>query len=159
MSSRHSFAVLVAVTGLCLSVVAARAQEVLACYTLHNDLANFDRRAHTVDHYFMPELKAARATAVEDACFSRCAFETPAGADCASARRRDWARYRRLQEIYDRSYLGGSDIVRLRIIDQMRYLGCPLPEDVSVCGNPYVYGSPYGNSGRGRSAGAPLVNK
>jgi hypothetical protein len=159
MSSSNRFAVLVAVTSLCLSVVAARAQEVLACYTLHNDLANFDRRAHQVDHYFMPELKAARAAAVGDAYFSRCAFSDVAGEDCTSARRRDWARYRYLQGIYDRSYLGGSDVVRLRIIDQMRYVGCPLPEEAFVYGNPYVYDAPYGNSGRGRAAGAPLLYK
>jgi hypothetical protein len=159
MSPNNRFAVLIAVMSLCLSVVAARAQEVLACYTLHNDLANFDRRAHAVDHYFMPELRDARAVALAEPYFSRCAFTDLAGEDCASARRRDWARYRHLQGIYDRSHLGGSDVVRLRIIDQMRYLGCPLPEEAFVYYSRYVYDAPYGNSGRGRAAGAPLVYK
>jgi hypothetical protein len=159
MSSSHRLALVVAVTSLCLSVVSARAQEVLACYALRNDLANFDRRAHAVDHYFMPELRDARAIALAEPYFSRCAFTDAAAEDCASARRRDWARYRHLQAIYDRSHLGGSDVVRLRIIDQMRYLGCPLPEEAFVHSDPYVYAAPSGNSGRGRAAGVPLLYK
>ena len=72
----------------------------LACYTLHNDLANFDRRAHTVDHYLMPELEAAAARSGQS-----------------------------LKDVYAHSYLGGSDVVRLRIINEMRRYGCPLPPD------------------------------
>src|SRR4051794_36914518 len=161
MSSSNRLAVLVAATSLWLSVAPATAQEVLACYTLHNDLANFDRRAHQVDHYFAPGLAAARAAAIGAGYFSRCAFNDAVGEDCTSARRRDWARYRRLQGIYDRSHLGGSDIVRLRIIDQMRYLGCPLPEDALAYDERYLSDDLYGNSGHGRAAGAgtPLVYK
>jgi hypothetical protein len=161
MSSSNRLAVLVAATSLWLSVAPATAQEVLACYTLHNDLANFDRRAHQVDHYFAPGLKAARAAAIGDSYFSRCAFNDAAGEDCTSARQRDWARYRRLQRIYDRSHLGGSDVVRLRIIDQMRYLGCPLPEDALAYDDRYGSDVPPGNSGNGRvgAARTPPVYK
>jgi hypothetical protein len=160
MPSRNPLAVLVAATSLWLSVAPARAQEVLVCYTLHNDLANFDRRAHQVDHYFAPALKAAREAAVADSYSSRCAFNNATGEDCTSTRQRDWARYRHLQRIYDRSHLGGSDVVRLRIIDQMRYLGCPLPEDALAYDDRY-WSDPRVNSGQDRAAGArtPLVYK
>jgi hypothetical protein len=154
MSPRNRLAIIVAATSLWLSGVPAGAQEVLACYTLHNDLANFDRRTHQVDHYFAPGLKAARAAATGDAFFSRCAFNDVTGEDCTLARRRDWARYRRLLQLYDRSHLGGSDVVRLRIIDQMRYLGCPLPEQ-----DFFLYGNPYDNFGGGRAAEAPPLYK
>lgn len=154
MSSSNRLAVLVAATSLWLSVAPAAAQQVLACYSLHNDLANFDRRAHQVDHYFAPGLKAARAAAIGDGYFSRCAFSDAAGEDCGPARRRDWVRYQHLRQIYDRSHLGGSDVVRLRIIDQMRYLGCPLPEE-----DFFLYGNPYYNSGGERAADAPFLYK
>jgi|SRR5690348_7667459 hypothetical protein len=85
-------AILIAAIGFCLSPSVAPAQQVLACYTLHNDLANFDRRAHQIDPYL-----------------SRSGVRT--------------------REAYDRSYLGGSDVIRLRIINEMRRFGCPLPPD------------------------------
>jgi hypothetical protein len=95
MLSSARLAVLFAAAGLCLSAGSAAAQQVLACYTLHNDLANFDRRARQVDRYF------------------------PGGG---------WGR----KELYDRSHLGGSDVIRLRIIDEMRRFGCPLPREAFV---------------------------
>jgi hypothetical protein len=101
----------------------------------------------------MPELKAARAAAAGGAYFSACALHEAVGKDCCSARRQDRARYRRLQGIYDRSHLGGSDIIRLRIIDQMRYLGCPLPAAA------FAHGPPYGIPGNRGAAGAPFVYK
>lgn len=116
----------------------AASQLVLSCYTLHNDLANFDRRARSVSHYFMPELKEARRSAKRaithpegEFCFGlqtngaglppeKCAPE-PAGAI---------EEYRYLKDVYLRSHLGGSDPVRLRIIGEMQKLGCPLPKHV-----------------------------
>jgi hypothetical protein len=89
MLSSKPLALLLATACLGLATPSARAQEVLACYTLHNDLANFDRRAHSVDHYFLPRIGYSR-------------------------------------EAYARSPLGGSDIVRLRIINEMRRFGCPI---------------------------------
>ncbi len=93
MPSRLRLAILLAAAFLCLPAVPARAQEVLACYALHNDLANFDRRAHEVDHYLLPEL----------------------------------ARSGNVNAAYERSYLGGQDIVRLRMIYEMQRFGCPVP--------------------------------
>jgi hypothetical protein len=52
MLSSKQLAILVIAAVLCLSVGSATAQQVFACYTLHNDLANFDRRARQVAHYF-----------------------------------------------------------------------------------------------------------
>ncbi len=82
MSSQRLLALTLFVTGLVLAAAPAKAQLVLICYTLHNDLANFDRRAHQVAHFY---------------------------------------------EGGPLSHLGGADGIRLRIIDQMRQLGCPLP--------------------------------
>lgn len=82
MSSQRSFALAFLAAGFVLAATPAKAQLVLICYTLHNDLANFDRRAHLVAHFY---------------------------------------------EGGPRSHLGGADGIRLRIIDQMRQLGCPLP--------------------------------
>ncbi|GMO22302.1 MULTISPECIES: hypothetical protein [Bradyrhizobium] len=82
MSSQRLFALAILVAGSVLAAAPANAQLVLICYTLHNDLANFDRRAHQVAHFYVGG---------------------------------------------PRSHLGGADAVRLRIIDQMRQLGCPLP--------------------------------
>ena len=92
MPSHTPVFIFAAATALSLSVAPAPAQQVLVCYTLHNDLANFDRRAHQIDPYL-------------------------------------WRSGVRTQEAYDRSYLGGSDVIRLRIINEMRRFGCPLPPD------------------------------
>jgi hypothetical protein len=145
MASTNRLAVLVAATGLCLSVVGAEAQEVLACYTLHNDLVNFDRRAHAVDHYFMPPLKAAREALGADAYYQPCTINTPAGVECSTPNPHDAARYRYWRSKYDRSPLGGSDVIRLRIIDQMVQIGCPLPPEA------LPYGGPYGVRSRANS--------
>jgi hypothetical protein len=51
---------------LYLSAGAATAQEVFICFTLHNDLANYDRRAHQVGDNFLRSFEAAR-TAPPDA--------------------------------------------------------------------------------------------
>jgi hypothetical protein len=88
MLSSKQLAILVIAAVLCLSVASATAQQVFACYTLHNDLANFDRRARQVAHYFPGQ----------------------AGRD-----------------VYERSHIGGSDVIRLRIINEMHRFGCPLP--------------------------------
>ncbi|QOZ76305.1 hypothetical protein XH83_13130 [Bradyrhizobium sp. CCBAU 53351] len=82
MSSQRLFALALVAAGLVFAAAPAKAQLVLICYTLHNDLANFDRRAHQVAHFYVGG---------------------------------------------PRSHLGGADGIRLRIIDQMRQLGCPLP--------------------------------
>jgi hypothetical protein len=90
MLYKRPLAILATAAGLCLSVGSAAAQQVFACYTLHNDLANFDRRARQVAHYFPGR----------------------AGRD-----------------VYERSHIGGSDVIRLRIINEMHRFGCPLPRD------------------------------
>jgi hypothetical protein len=101
-ASKRLATTLLAAAFLCLPAISARAQEVLACYTLHNDLANFDRRAHSVDNYFLPQLRRETGAI------------TPG----------------ELKNAWNRSYLGGQDIVRLRIIYEMRRFGCPIsPED------------------------------
>ena len=82
MSSQRLSALAFLAAGFVLAAVPANAQLVLVCYALHNDLANFDRRAHQVAHFYVGG---------------------------------------------PRSHLGGADGIRLRIIDQMRQLGCPLP--------------------------------
>ncbi|PDT90836.1 hypothetical protein CO669_07625 [Bradyrhizobium sp. Y36] len=82
MFSQRLFAAPLLAAGFVLAATPAKAQLVLICYSLHNDLANFDRRAHQVAHFY---------------------------------------------EGGPRSHLGGADGIRLRIIDQMRQLGCPLP--------------------------------
>jgi hypothetical protein len=166
MSSGNRLAVLVAMIGLDvislgMAVAPARAQQVLACYSLHNDLANYDRRAHHLDHYFMPELKEARAAVVGDTYYLQCSFSAAPGEDCATTRERSAARYWRLQGIYDRSRLGGSDVIRLRIIDQMRYYGCPLPGEAVAYGEIYDngYGAPRALARSRPAASAPLVYK
>ena len=88
----------------------ALAQQVLACFTLHNDLANFDRRAHRPP--FAAEREAAWQSEQERAA-------------------EQW----RLQR-WARSRLGGSDPVRLAIIDEMYRNGCPLPPEVALLAPP-----------------------
>lgn len=120
--------------GCAIPCAPATAQHVLICYTLHNDLANYDRRAREVDHYFMPELKEAREAAlvakqVDDSPL--CLFG--ALEPCNEQLRQETERYRALREIRARSHLGGSDTIRLRIIAEMRRFGCPLsPEDLAL---------------------------
>ena len=97
----------IAAIALCLLVGSSGAQEVLACYTLHNDLANYDRRARQVTPRYLQEFEAARAASAEQ--------ERAAPNDARA-----------------RPYLWGPDIVRLRIINEMRRYGCPLPREASI---------------------------
>jgi hypothetical protein len=112
----------------------AVAQHVLICYALHNDLANYDRRAREVDHYFIPELKEAREAAmtarqIDDSPL--CLFGALEG--CNERLREETARYRALKELHARSHLGESDTIRLRILAEMYKYGCPMsPEDVAL---------------------------
>jgi hypothetical protein len=110
MLSSRQLAVLIIAAVLCVSVGSATAQQVFACYTLHNDLANFDRRARQVAHYFPGR----------------------AGRD-----------------VYERSHIGGSDVIRLRIINEMHRFGCPLPRDAWL----------LENDGRYRKGGVTLPLK
>jgi hypothetical protein len=116
-------AVALSFLGLGLFSAPAASQHVLVCYTLHNDLANFDRRAHSVDHYFMAEIKEARAAA-EAADSSFCISE-----ECKRQAQRDIERYRYLLKVRSRSIFGGNDPVRQRILAQMRYFRCPPEGD------------------------------
>jgi hypothetical protein len=113
-----------------ISYVPVAAQHVLICYTLHNDLANYDRRAQEVDHYFMPQLKEAREAAIS----ARQADDSPlclfgALEPCTERLQQQTARYRALKEVHARSHLGGSDTIRLRIIAEMYKYGCPISAD------------------------------
>jgi hypothetical protein len=109
----------------------AAGQLVLSCYTLHNDLANFDRRASVAHNFFLPRLERARREASDAAERSADAFCFDSTAeDCGRALADKAETYRRLREAYLLSHLGGSDLVRLRIIGEMRKLGCPLPDHV-----------------------------
>jgi hypothetical protein len=109
----------------------AASQLILSCLTLHNDLANFDRRASIGHRRFMPNLEHLREAADEaaaqadgESCFDR-------GAENCESRLDGKARkYYRLKEAYLLSHLGGSDPIRLRIIGEMQKLGCPLPDHV-----------------------------
>jgi hypothetical protein len=117
MLSSARRAAIFAAAGLCLSAGSAPAQQVFACYTLHNDLANFDRRARQVDHYFP-----------------------------------GWGWNHK--EIYARSHIGAADVVRLRIIGEMRRLGCPLSQEAFV---PETEdGTVAGNNGPRRVITLPL---
>jgi hypothetical protein len=107
---------------------------VLICYTLHNDLANYDRRAREVDHYLMPELKEAREAAIA----AKEVDESPlclfgALEHCNEHLQQQTGRYRALREVHARSHLGGSDAIRLRILAEMYKYGCPISrEDLAI---------------------------
>ena len=113
------FAGLVMFGLFCLLSGTAYSQQVLVCYTLHNDLVNFDRRAHSVNHYFMPELGEAREAAL------RADSPLCISSSCKERARYDIERYHYLLMIWERSPLGGADPVRQRILEQMRLNGCP----------------------------------
>lgn len=109
----------------------ASSQLVLSCYTLHNDLANFDRRARSVRHYFMPELRDAQKSAKRAITHPKGEFCFGVGGEhCAPEPPNAIEKYQYIKEAYLRSHLGGTDPVRLRIIGEMQKLGCPLPEHV-----------------------------
>jgi hypothetical protein len=51
--------------------------------------------------------------------------------------------------LYERSHIGGSDVIRLRIINEMHRFGCPLPRDAWL----------LENDGRYRKGGVTLPLK
>jgi hypothetical protein len=51
--------------------------------------------------------------------------------------------------VYERSHIGGSDVIRLRIINEMHRFGCPLPRDAWL----------LENDGRYRKGGVTLPLK
>jgi hypothetical protein len=123
-----------------VSGTAALAQQVLVCQTLHNDLANFDRRAASVDHAAQA-IAATRAAnegsdrLAEVNCIAGNVFATNCEGRLAIA---EANRYQVEDMATDHlhSRIGGSDPVRLRIIALMRRNGCfPL----EVYATDYLY--------------------
>lgn len=114
----------------------ARAQLVLICASLHNDLANFDRRSHEVGGYYLPEIveiRRALARAEADYQFA-CpgdGLATENAQQCISLSEQVEILSNRL---WDRvlSPIGGSDPIRLRILTEMRVNRCPFPNDPAV---------------------------
>ena len=106
----------------------AIAQQVLVCQTLHNDLTNFDRRAASVDHAAAEIAAAGAANEASDrvaevACIAGNVFATNCEGRAAIA---EANRYQAedMATDHDRSRIGGSDPVRLRIIAEMKRNGC-----------------------------------
>jgi hypothetical protein len=113
-----------------LLVAPASAQQDLVCFTLHNDLANFDRRAHRPQ--FPAERDAAQRAAADYAAYC------PGGqtqSDCANLGAladRTSAAYFTMLRTWGLSPIGGSDPVRLRIINAMYQNRCPMPDDLEL---------------------------
>ena len=112
----------------------ASSQLVLSCFTLQNDLVNFDRRAKVARRYVMTELESAKKDAqrvVQHPDKGYClGWPTE---DCSPPTTEKLGKIKRYQELNDSyllSHLGGADPVRLRIIHEMEKLGCPLPDHV-----------------------------
>jgi hypothetical protein len=115
-------------------VAPALAQQALICFTLHNDLANFDRRAHRP----LPAREVATPWADwAHTCpnllggfpFYECSpppnLVVPESPE-AFEMHRAWSL----------SSLGGRDPIRLRILDEMVRNGCPLPTDADLLAVP-----------------------
>ncbi|MEN3385172.1 MAG: hypothetical protein V7608_5216 [Hyphomicrobiales bacterium] len=118
---------------LVLLVAPASAQQTLVCFTLHNDLANFDRRAHRPQ--FPAERDAAQRAAADYAASCPGGEAGFASSDCAAlgARAdRTSAAYFTMLRTWGLSPIGGSDPVRLRIIKEMYQNRCPMPDDVEL---------------------------
>ena len=108
----------------------ALAQQVLICFTLHNDLANFDRRAHRpLPAREVPTPWADWAHTCPNMLggfpFYQCsppphlvAPESPEALE--------------MHRAWSLSPLGGRDPTRLRILEEMVRNGCPLPTDVDL---------------------------
>jgi hypothetical protein len=112
----------------------ASSQLILSCYTLQNDLMNFDRRAQFGHRHVMPELEAARKDALRAKRYgdkTYCAGWPTESCESESPEElRKSMRYKKLNKRYLLSHLGGADPVRLRIIREMQKLECPLPDHV-----------------------------
>lgn len=114
--------------GLWAAAGPACAQQVLVCFTLHNDLANFDRRAREVEHYSKQAVAAAlhsskaAAGVYEPACPPPSYWGASAAAECAA---RNAANLRRESEFYRLRWLE-RDPIRQRIIAEMARNGCPM---------------------------------
>jgi hypothetical protein len=115
---------------LLLAVSSADAQQIILCHSLDNDLVNFDRRAHAVGGYYLPQIMklqhavAAAEAEYLDACVPGAATATDT--DCRVLKTRIFYLREELRG-WTLSPLGGSDPVRLRILLEMRRNGCPLP--------------------------------
>ena len=137
MMVRKLVVTLAAGTAAALIAVPALAQQVLVCFTLHNDLANFDRRAHRPE--FAVERAAAERAAADYAW--QCTDGRPAWpfADCAAlAAQADARQAEYIERLrgWALSPIGGSDPVRLALIDQMYRNGCPLPPEIDLLRQP-----------------------
>jgi len=116
---------------LVLLAAPASAQQTLVCFTLHNDLANFDRRAHRPQ--FPDERDAARRAAADYAAY--CRGDQGLFSDCAALGTRadqTSAAYFTMLRTWGLSPIGGSDPVRLRIISEMYKNRCPMPDDLEL---------------------------
>jgi hypothetical protein len=130
MTAKRSATTLLAATAAVLLTVPALAQQVLVCYTLHNDLANFDRRANAPNYMYGQEAIAQALREYQWLCPSGRARAPDT--DCVGLQGDPGAPtagfYQMIRE-WVVSPLGGSDPVRLRIIDEMYRNGCPLPPE------------------------------
>lgn len=123
---------LLAGAALILLAAPASAQQTLVCFTLHNDLANFDRRAHRPQ--FPDERDAARRAAADYAAYCP-GGEARFFSDCAALGARadqTSAAYFTMLRTWGLSPIGGSDPVRLRIISEMYKNLCPMPDDLEL---------------------------
>ena len=130
-SAMRSLTVLAAALGVGLGAVPALAQQVLVCFTLHNDLANFDRRANKPNYMFGQKEIALALKQYQWLCPNGRARDPRIDCTGLVDDPQDFATaefYRVIRE-WVVSPLGGSDPIRLRIMDEMYRNSCPLPPE------------------------------
>ena len=130
VAKRRFAALLAAAFGLTFGPVPVLAQQVLVCFTLHNDLANFDRRANAPNYMYGQDVIAAALREYQWLCPSGRARAPDT--DCVGLQgdpNAPTAGFYQMIREWVVSPLGGSDPVRLRIIDEMYRNGCPLPPE------------------------------
>jgi hypothetical protein len=107
----------------------AVSQQVIVCFTLHNDLTNFDRRAQAVDPSWSAILEAqARADQTVADYKAICIDQTGQPAEtCDRLSGQAWDARQQVEAMmsdYVRSPIGGGDPVRLNLIAELRRNGC-----------------------------------
>jgi hypothetical protein len=142
MNMRRMTLIVCSLAGVVTSVPSAFGQQVLVCKTLHDDLANFDRRAEAVSHTQAAiDTRQASNQVADHFAAAACAAGSILATNCedrASEAAAHRAETDALQSDHLRSPLGGSDPVRLRIIAAMRANGCTPLE---VYATDYLYDS------------------
>jgi hypothetical protein len=117
-----------------LSAVPALAQQVLVCFTLHNDLANFDRRAHRpLPAREVPTPWADWAHTCPNLLGGFPFYQCSPPPDSVQPEQPEAFEMHRA---WAQSPLGGRDPIRLRILDEMVRNGCPLPTDADLLAPP-----------------------